>query len=175
VAKQRLSSSGRWYSRAEMAALWSVTPNHFDAQYRRFVPKKLIRKNGRRIEFAPESVRAVHDALLNQERENRKLYDDDALLFDSGGSDDPGLRRLRMAKAELAELDLQKKRGEIVFLEDVHGMFTRFASLMRRGMGQLGKRFGRDAQQLAEGVVDTAANAIERDLINGGDDASTTR
>lgn len=69
---------------------------------------------------------------------------DDPLL---SSGDSPGLERYRQAKASLAELELEERRGVLVRVDKVRDILGRWASLIRRLGEHLLKRFGADALQ----------------------------
>ena len=68
--------------------------------------------------------------------------DADPLL---GEGDSPALERYRLAKAKLAELDLETRKGELIERDKARDIFSRWAVLVRRMGERLSKRFGPDA------------------------------
>ena len=70
---------------------------------------------------------------------------DDPLL---AAGDSPGLERYRLAKAELAELELQVRKGTLIPIDAVKDTIARWSALIRRMGEALGKRFGNEAAEL---------------------------
>jgi phage terminase Nu1 subunit (DNA packaging protein) len=75
-------------------------------------------------------------------RQHAKPETDDPLL-DAG--DSPGLERYRLAKAAIAELDLEERRGALIELAKVRAALSRWSTILRRLGERLAKRFGNDA------------------------------
>jgi hypothetical protein len=76
----------------------------------------------------------------------------DDVLLEGGAVNSPALEKLRAAKAALAELDLQERRGGLISVERSKEIGLRWATLIKRLGERLGKRYGRDA---AAAVIDT--------------------
>jgi hypothetical protein len=148
-----------------MAALWGVTPNHFDRQYRVHIPTALTRtKPGSRLkQFESAAVRAIHDALLAQEQERLRLNDDEALLLEGGGND-PAMHRLRLAKAQLAELDLQQRRNQVIEIDVAERLVGIVGSKIRTAGELLTRKYGNDAGAIIDQALTEAEEDIETTL-----------
>lgn len=59
--------------------------------------------------------------------------------------DSAALERYRMAKAKLAELDLEVRKGELIEVGRCRDMLARWAVVIRRMGERLSKRYGNDA------------------------------
>lgn len=88
---------------------------------------------------------------------------DDPLLQDG---DSPGLERYRLAKASLAELELEERRRSLLPVVKVREALSRWATIVRRMGERLGQRWGADAQTL----VNDALTECEQVLRDDSDD-----
>lgn len=96
----------------------------------------------------------------------QKADPDDQLLAEGG--DSPGLERYRLAKAALAELELEERKGSLLSREKVRGALIRWASIVRRLGELLAKRFGNEAS----GAINNALVECQRvtdDEFGGGE------
>lgn len=154
-------------TRQQLASLWGVNAQQFDRKYRQYIPDRLVvaEGTGRRALFRPESVRAIHDGLIAEEREKAQLHNDDALLV--GGSDSPAMERLRLAKAQLAELDLARKQGDLIPADTVSQGLAVVASRYRRLGERLAKKYGRDVGDAIDKMLDDALEDLEQTLDTG--------
>ena len=82
---------------------------------------------------------------------------DDPLLTEG---DSPGLERYRQAKASLAEIELEKMRGNVLPLETVRENLARWASLIRRMGETLGKRHGPEAARVVNETLEECGRII---------------
>lgn len=72
----------------------------------------------------------------------------------------PALERMRLAKARMAELDLELKRGLVIPLERVNVLFTRMANIVR----QTGDALQRTCGSEAKGILDEALLRLQREI-----------
>jgi hypothetical protein len=89
-------------------------------------------------------------------RPDLAIADADPLLT---GDDTPALERYRTAKAKLAELDLDRQRGETVNLAKIRSGFATICQCLRDAGALLGREFGREAQRIIEDAL-TEANRL---------------
>jgi hypothetical protein len=73
------------------------------------------------------------------------------------GSDSPALERYRTAKAELIELDLSERRGELIPRDEIHNLFTRMGSRLRQAGETLQRKFGAESQEILNDALDDIA------------------
>ena len=59
--------------------------------------------------------------------------------------DSPALERYRLAKAKLAELDLENRKGDLIEVAKCRDLLARWAVVLRRMGERLAKRYGNDA------------------------------
>jgi phage terminase Nu1 subunit (DNA packaging protein) len=95
---------------------------------------------------------------------------DDPLLAEG---DSPGLERYRMAKAAIAELDLDERKGVLLSTEKVRAVHARWATIFKRMGERVGKRYGADAAITVNDAIEECERVIEnefgeRDIIDGG-------
>lgn len=84
-------------------------------------------------------------------RQRAKPEADDPLL--AADVDSPGLERYRLAKAALAEYDLEARKRELIEREKARATLARLASILRRLSERLGKRYGPDASIAVNNAV----------------------
>lgn len=73
----------------------------------------------------------------------------------------PALERFREARANLAELDLREREGELVDRETVHTGVVAIAGLVRSAGEQLQRQYGADAQAILDDALDDAEREIQ--------------
>ncbi len=81
--------------------------------------------------------------------------------------DSPGLERYRLAKAELAELELQVRKGTLIPIDAVKDTISRWSALIRRMGESLAKRFGNEAAELLNETLVECRRVVPK----GSDDA----
>jgi transcriptional regulator with XRE-family HTH domain len=90
-----------------------------------------------------------------------KFKEDDPLLTEG---DSPGLERYRMAKAKLAELDLESRKNQLIDREKARDIFGRWATLIRRMGERLSKRWGNEAANMVNETLDECRLIVEESL-----------
>lgn len=87
--------------------------------------------------------------------------------LDLAGENSPGLERYRLAKAALAEIDLEVRRGRLLDREKLEAQWVAGAVALRNAGERLQRRFGDEAAELFnEGVQDFAR--VVNGAIHGG-------
>ena len=81
-----------------------------------------------------------------------------------GSRETPSLERGRMAKAELAELQLEERRGLVIPREDVHEGLMEFAKVLRGAGDRLQRQHGSAAYEILDDALTSAIAAVERTL-----------
>jgi phage terminase Nu1 subunit (DNA packaging protein) len=99
--------------------------------------------------------------------------DDDDDEGGVGGPGSPNLERLRLAKAKIAETDLQERLGELVHKNSIQTFLGRMASTWRSIGERLQRKFGSEAVEIVEGGLSGAENDIETLFGEHGDDSGT--
>lgn len=72
----------------------------------------------------------------------------------------PALERLREAKADHAEMDLQERTGVLVPAPLVHDLFGRAAGVLRKSGESLQRHFGEDAAEILYDAIDNAEREV---------------
>ncbi len=181
---------GAWQDRTTAAASLGVTLDVLDKRFRpaaRAAAEKLDdqpseRALGRHLQVY---VRALVEAYVSEriERATARLRTrlarleqaadpDDAALWAGDAEGSPSLERLRKAKAALAELDLQERRGDLVDRHKFEGLLNRNAAILRGAGEALQRHYGPEAQGLLDEALDDADAEIVRHFARyeAGDD-----
>lgn len=93
----------------------------------------------------------------------------DDILLEGGVGNSPALEKLRAAKAALAELDLQERRGTLISVEKSKEIGERWASKIKRMGERLGKRYGRDATADVNDTLEECRRDLESGYAPRGD------
>ncbi len=90
---------------------------------------------------------------------------DDAIM---AGGDSPALERWRTERAELAELDLDQNRGELLHVGAARQTLGRWAQILRKAGEQLRRQYGNDAGDILQDALDDC-DAIVDELVKVAD------
>lgn len=101
-------------------------------------------------------------------RQHAKPDSDDPLL--SADGDSPGLERYRQAKAALAELELEERKGTLLSRDKARSTLGRWASIVRRLGERLGRRYGPEATTAVNDAILECQHVIDHEF--GTSDAS---
>jgi len=108
----------------------------------------------------PDIIRRFHDILAEHSDAIRKSKE--ARVIDVAPGDSPNLERQRAATADLRELELAQRRGELVPRDEMHRRLMRMSSILREG----GMRLRRDHGEAPYGVfkecLDVFTEEVER-------------
>lgn len=146
-----------WLNRADMARLFRCTAATFDANERQLAEDADVRRDGRKTLFNASAIveRAIESARLES------IDSEEAELLT--GPNTPALERLRAAKAHLAELDLAKRRGELVEIAELRGGLTTIANRLRSCLETLQRSYGDEAADLLREAIDDCEQTFEVD------------
>jgi hypothetical protein len=151
-----------WFTLVQCSGIFGVTRAVFHQTYRPLIPADSIRDIDGRITIRP---RGLIDAMVSRERakvHQSPANEDDALVF--SGGDSPNLERLRGAKATLAEMDLEERRGSHANIKHLDTCLMRFASQIRRGGEILQRKFGNEASDVLNSAVIDAEQLIKEEI-----------
>ena len=151
--KGKAAKSGAWFSRADMAQIFDCTVGNFDARIRPAIPDDCVKKENRRLLFHARGVINAWAA-----REAAKLAPAADPLMDGTS---PELERYRKARASLAELELESRKGALLDRRVVHEGLSAIAGIYRRAGARLRHEFGDAAYQIVEECWDDATRKIE--------------
>lgn len=151
-------------TRQQLAAMFGVNAQQFDRKYRPHIPDRHIvaAGTGRRALFHPQAVRAICDSLVAEERGRLQMANDDALLLGGDEENSPALERLRLAKAQIAELELAEKRGHLIRPHLATTALAVVAAKIRRLGASLAKKHGRKVADQVERVLDDCEREMEK-------------
>jgi len=90
---------------------------------------------------------------------------------ENADTDSPNLERLRGYKADMAELDLLQKRGELVKVDALRMQLGMALTVLRESCGRLQREFGVRAYEIIEEAV---GEAEQRIAMIGNDGSSDT-
>jgi hypothetical protein len=79
------------------------------------------------------------------------------------------LERFREAKANLAELDLQERKGELVPRDEIREGLGRFAARIRGAGDLLERQFGPEAAEILREALDDCTLELDRSFGDGAD------
>lgn len=94
-------------------------------------------------------------------RKNKRPVGDESGDPDLEGEESPGLERYRLAKAALAELDLQKKRKQVIDLSLAHEGLGCIAEILRQAGETLQNTFGTSARDILDAALVRSCEEIE--------------
>jgi hypothetical protein len=145
-----------------------VSRNTFDRRWRNRLGETDQRGEGRMVKFSIQAVVKIWASDLRAEAAlaARDLPIDDGITGDaSSAADSPEMRRLRRARAELAELDVDERRQKLVSRDDVHQALARQAAMLR----SLGEHFSRMGDSHVTGseahrLLNQTLHAFERSI-----------
>lgn len=155
-------------SRVDSAALVSMSERHFDSSLRLKLDPTSIRGDGRLLRFyAPDVVSVWHTDRVGKLK--AKQGADDPLMAEG---DSPGLERYRNAKADLAEMERDRQRKQIVRVEEIEPALMQLAGVMRSAAENLSRQFGNEAGGIVNEAVDEWADGVA--ILFAGRDADAT-
>jgi phage terminase Nu1 subunit (DNA packaging protein) len=94
-------------------------------------------------------------------RKNKRPVGDESGDPDLEGEESPGLERYRLAKAALAELELDRKRRAVIDRAVAHEGLGRIADVLRQAGERLQRQHGPDALGVLEEALASAEIEIE--------------
>lgn len=140
-----------WFTKTEMAAMFGISERYFDREIRPLAPRDALRREGRCMMFlAPKVLQAWRDSAVAD------ALTDCAKDGIMAGPSTPALEDLRRARAEIAKLDLDERRRNLLPRELIRRAFGRVASLLRGAGDVLLHRFGEEAAEILTDVLDEA-------------------
>ena len=108
----------------------------------------------------PALARALHRFIAEHWTSLRAAKDDGVGAPAEPAS--PELERWRRARADMAELDLEQRRGDLVDRREFQALLLRTAHILR-GLGEsLQRQYGPDAQGLLDEAIDDVEREVQR-------------
>jgi len=107
-------------------------------------------------------IRAFHDFLArNKHALAAADADDDALL--SAGADSPELERFRAARADLAEMERDERRGKLISADRLREICTEVGATIKSARKRLVKKFGRPAGEILDDAIHNLRDVADRE------------
>lgn len=160
-----------WFTKTDCTAFLGVGRAYFDTEIRPRVPADCIRRTGKAANSPLLFLgRAVYEAAASRttavvaRAADRESSDGEPML---AGGDSPALERFRLARARIAELDLQERQGSLIPRDKVHDGLGRLATIIRGAGESLQRQFGREAQD----ILDEALADFDREAADTFGDA----
>lgn len=152
-----------WFNRRTMAEIFDCTPAHFDEAIRPLAGPDDQRQVGQERQFHARSVMEAWAAAGRSKRKASVTSAEEKELQPEAGAS-PGLERFRMAKAELAELDLAVKKSELVSRSDMRDCLAQVSTRITEAADELQRRFGPEAFAVLEDCMADAKVRVGRVL-----------
>lgn len=143
-----------WATVAEIARLTGKTPQGIHSAFLPHLAAEDIRRDPK-----PMIVRTAAIISILVERQTQKTRQDSDPLLSDG--DSPALERYRLAKAKLAELDLEHRKGDLIDREKCRELMGRWSVIIRRMGERLGKRYGNDATLSVNDSLDECQKVVD--------------
>lgn len=148
-----------WQTRDELCKTLGLRPSAID-RLRKTLPPGAERKVGRIVQIhAPTATRCWAKNAQRGPGRRDVLPEDDA---DGGEEATPALERYRSARANLAELELAKKRGELCAVEQVRQLLAFISTSGRDFADQLGRVHGDMVRDDFNGWLGRIAEQVEK-------------
>jgi hypothetical protein len=152
VADSETKLSRGWIAKRDLADVFDVSTQHWDRHYSRFAAPEARKTVGGKLYY---HGRQVLDAWAASLKGAAPAEGTDPLL--SGAApDSPGLERYREARADMAEMERDRLRLNLIPREELDPALAQFAGLLRRAGEALKRQFGNDAAALLNEAVDEA-------------------
>ncbi len=137
-----------WISKGQMLLVWDVSEQVFDRNIRPHFPLDCVRQQKNRVWFYSRGcIEGYLRRPLAVDAEDAEMY---------AGFDSPALEKFREARAGLANLDLKEREKELVSRTDMRTGLARLGALYR-GVGEkLQRKYGPEAADLLNEVMDEA-------------------
>lgn len=166
-----------WVSVREMAHLWDCTENYVRRELLPFAGADDRQTVGQRLWLRG---RAILDAWSDRRRPGRRGEapqagpgpNGDEVLF--AGSDSPQLERYRAARADLAEMEVLERQGQLIPTTQVETCLASIRQLWRQHGDVVQRQFGQDAARLHNETL-AEIDRVIRERFDGRDgDADET-
>jgi hypothetical protein len=138
-----------WFTRTEMARVLNVNPRQVD-ELRERVPEDAIKRVDRIVFLHGRRFLDARDRAVERADER----DAEALMTE--GADSPAMERFRLARAQLAELELSERTAQVVRLDKLEPAIARFASILRKAGETITRLHGNDAGNVLIEAIDEA-------------------
>lgn len=160
-------SGKRWsvLSQREVAEFCGVDPGTIQTWVRQGLPRHGAGKGRFRYDLSE-----IHRWTHARKADPPAAAGDDPLL---AGTDSPGLERYRLARAALAELELDERQKNVVRVEVIRDALLRFADILRRLGDRLNRRYGADAGLAVYDAIDECRRVLRGEFGDTDTDRDT--
>lgn len=152
-----------WSTVDKLAALFGVGKSHFRDSIRLLVDGNAVKRRGPGkaiLIHGPTLLRAWRDqGIAVALKASQPASESDPLLTSTG--DSPQLERYRAAKADLAELDVAKRQGELADVALLESYLREAMLPLRQACETLQRTFGIGAYEILEAAVVEADKRIQ--------------
>lgn len=106
-------------------------------------------------------LRQFHDFLARHARQFAAAIDEEAVMAEGLVKGSPAAERYRSLKADMAELDRDRMRGELLPRAETREALGQVASVIRLAGERLEREHGRDARLILDEALDEAEAGID--------------
>lgn len=163
----------RWQNQENHKSRWAAYESIPKKDYREMsgLTDKTILSHRDRYELSaldgptvnlPTLLRQVHSLLSKHWIRFTKDIEGDSIMLGGLEKSSPAAERHRGIKAEIAQLDLDVKRGELTPRVDARIGLQRIVRCWRAGVEHLGREYGPAAAAIMNDAVDAAAKEVHR-------------
>lgn len=149
-----------WVSRESLAKMLGLQSRRID-ELRKLLPKDAQRRDGRTVLIdAQVATRLWYERQADQARRRRSVSSDGEDLEGDPGGKSEELERWRAAKASIEELNLARRRGELVPVVELREAVDHLTTSARQLGENLGRIYGPEAARQVNTWLEAAASAI---------------
>lgn len=109
----------------------------------------------------PAFVVAFHDFLAKHHHRFQRAIEEEAVMVEATGVNSPAAERYRGFKADLAAMDVEARKKELLPRPDCRVGMLQIAARIRMATEHLDRRFGSDAREILEQALDEALIDID--------------
>lgn len=146
-----------WVSKAFAHASLRMTAQNFDDRIRPKMPAESVRGNRQTLRFfLPD----VFETWASLRKESKPVPKETDPLLDGG--DSPGLERYRNAKADLAEMERDERRGKVIPSDEILPSLQQAAGAMRQAIEHAVRLYGNPVGELLNEALTETEQAWEK-------------
>lgn len=148
--------STAWFTAAQVCGFTGVSRGNLNRDVLAYLPAEAVDRNASgHLRIHGPSVLAM---LIDREI-MRRGHDD------LTGSDSPALERGRAARADLAELEVKRRRGELVEIDKVWSQLHTIRAIHRQAAVQLRRHHGDDALEIVNSAWADSERALQQQQV----------
>lgn len=151
MARAKKDRERGWFTRAEMAAIFGVSEQHFDRGLARFAPAAARVKEGNRVLFQARPLIDAWAAAQSAKAAPEPTAGDPLLA--GSGNDTPALEEYRRQMARIKRVEADKAELLVVPIAEVRPALMQLGAVVRRAGESLARAYGNDAAGLVNEAV----------------------